>query len=215
MRKRQGRPYRRNSACHHWPGSDTSRPDRPIRAGPGPRPLRSRSRGLLPAGQQSRHSSARSARTPPGPAQNAASEPAPASMPTRRDQRMPWSGASRLATQAQSIQDVDERGRYATIMRSRPDSGQYSPGTANTLEHSNPAPARRLSVEDATACGRADRTDIVPQAMRCQATARAGRPSRRHGDAVVVCVCLRQLAGGTWDRCWGWPCRVSRARVPR
>jgi hypothetical protein len=126
MRKRQGRPYRRNSACHHWPGSDTSRPDRPIRAGPGPRPLRSRSRGLLPAGQQSRHSSARSARTPPGPAQNAASEPAPASMPTRRDQRMPWSGASRLATQAQSIQDVDERGRYATIMRSRPDSGQYS-----------------------------------------------------------------------------------------
>jgi hypothetical protein len=44
------------------------------------------------------------------------------------------------------------------------------------------------------------KADIVPQTMRCEATARAGMPSRRHDDAVVVCVCLRQLADGTWDR---------------
>ena len=33
--------------------------------------------------------------------------------------------------------------------------------------------------------------------MRCDATACAGTPSRWHDGAVVVCVCLRQLAGGT------------------
>src|SRR5439155_8547673 len=45
--------------------------------------------------------------------------------------------------------------------------------------------------------------DIVPQAMRCEATACAGTPSRWHDGAVVVCVCLRQVAAGTGDRGWG------------
>jgi hypothetical protein len=51
--------------------------------------------------------------------------------------------------------------------------------------------------------------DILPQAMRCEATARAGTPSRRHDDAVVVSVCLRQLADGTWDP--GWASRAGSA----
>jgi hypothetical protein len=70
-------------------------------------------------------------------------EPASARVPTGRDQRQPRSGPSRLATQAQNIQDVDERPLRHHHAAWR-DSGQYS-GGRTTLQHSNAAPARRLS----------------------------------------------------------------------
>ena len=114
MRKRQGGLVE-VSACHHWPGSDTSRPDRSIRAGPGPGPFQSRSRGLLLAGRQSRHSPAPSARTPLGRAQNAASRRLRAS---RQAETNGSRGQGRHGSQHKPrISRMLMNGRYATITR--------------------------------------------------------------------------------------------------
>jgi hypothetical protein len=52
----------------------------------------------------------------------------------------------------------------------------------------------------------------LPQAMRREATARAGTPSRRHDDAVVVWVCLRQFGRRDLGPGWAGRAGVSRAR---
>lgn len=55
--------------------------------------------------------------------------------------------------------------------------------------------------------------DIAPQAMRCEATAHAGRPSCRHGDAVVVRL-LEAVAPRDLDRGCGWPCGSAAHEFP-
>jgi hypothetical protein len=89
--------------------------DRSIRAGPGPGPFQSQSRGLLLAGRQSRHSPAPSARTPLGRTQNSASRRLRAS---RQAETNGSRGQGRHGSQHKPrISRMLMNGRYATITR--------------------------------------------------------------------------------------------------